>query len=82
MKAHETSGRRVQEIGFLADVADLKDRGILTDEELQRARTGSQPITAVTPSPDDDVAELEALRDRGILSDEEFQRAKEKALAA
>ena len=68
--------------GILADVADLRDRGILTDEELQRARTGSQPITGATPSPDDDVAELEALRDRGLLSDEEFQRAKEKALAA
>ena len=82
MKAHEASGQRVQEIGYLADVADLRDRGILTDDELQRARTGSQPITGATPSPDDDVAELEALRDRGVLTDEEFQRAKEKALAA
>ena len=82
MKAHEASGERVQEIGFLADAVDLKDRGILTDDELQRARTRSQPITGGTPSPDDDVAELEALRDRGVLTDEEFQRAKKKALAA
>jgi hypothetical protein len=82
MKAHEASGQRVQEIGYLADVADLRDRGILTDEELQRARTASQPITGATPSSDDDVAELEALRDRGVLTDAEFERAKQKALAA
>jgi putative oligomerization/nucleic acid binding protein/phospholipase D-like protein len=82
MKAHEASGQRVQEIGFLADLADLRDRGILTDEEFQRARTGSQAVTGATPSPDDDVAELEALRDRGVLTDEEFQNAKKKALTA
>jgi len=82
MKAHEVSGERLQERAFIADVEDLGDRGILTDDQVKRARSKSQPITAATPSPDDDVAELEVLRDRGILSDEEFTRAKKRALAA
>jgi Short C-terminal domain/Phospholipase_D-nuclease N-terminal len=82
MKAHEVSSERMQGIAFISELEDLKDRGILTDEEFQRARRKSQPLTGAAPSPDDDVAELEALRARGILTDEEFERAKEKALAA
>lgn len=82
MKAHEVSQERLQERAFISDVEDLRTRGILTDDEVQRGRTKSQPITSARPSPDDDVAELEVLRDRGILSDEEFQRAKQRALAA
>ena len=82
MKAHEVSGERLQERAYIADVEDLRNRGILTDDQVQRAKSKSQPITGATPSPDDDVAELEVLRDRGILSDEEFKRAKQKALAA
>jgi hypothetical protein len=82
MKAHEVSQERLQERAFISDVEDLRTRGILTDDEVQRARTKSQPMTSARPSPDDDVAELEVLRDRGILSDEEFQRAKQRALAA
>jgi type VI protein secretion system component VasK len=82
MKAHEVSSERLQARASNADVEDLRDRGILTDEQIQRARSESQPITSARPSPDDDVAELEVLRDRGILSDEEFQRAKKKALTA
>jgi cytochrome c-type biogenesis protein CcmH/NrfG len=82
MKAHEVSGERLQERSYIADVEDLRNRGILTDDQVQRAKSKSQPITGATPSPDDDVAELEVLRDRGILSDEEFKRAKQKALAA
>jgi Short C-terminal domain/Phospholipase_D-nuclease N-terminal len=82
MKAHEVSQERLQERAFIADVEDLRNRGILSDEEVQRAKTKSRPITGARPSPDDDVAELEVLRDRGILSDEEFQRAKQRALAA
>jgi Phospholipase_D-nuclease N-terminal/Short C-terminal domain len=82
MKAHEVSGERLQERAFIADVEDLRARGILTDEEVQRAKSQSQPVTSAQPSPDDDVAELEILKNRGILSDEEFQRAKKRALAA
>lgn len=82
MKAHEVSQERLQERAFISDVEDLRTRGILTDDEVQRARTKSQPITSARPSPDDDVAELEVLRDRGILSDEEFKSAKQRALAA
>jgi hypothetical protein len=82
MKAHEVSGERLQERAFIADVEDLRARGILTDDEVQRAKAKSQPVTSARPSPDDDVAELEVLKDRGILSDEEFQRAKQRALAA
>lgn len=82
MKAHEVSQERLQEQAFISDLEDLRTRGILTDDEVQRARTKSQPITSARPSPDDDVAELEVLRDRGLLSDEEFQRAKQRAFAA
>ena len=82
MKAHEVSGERLQERAFITDVEDLRDRGILTDDQVQRARSKSQLITAARPSPDDDVAELEVLRERGILSDEEFKQAKQKALVA
>ena len=82
MKAHEVSGERLQERAFIADVEDLRDRGILTDDQVQRARSKSQPITSARPSPDDDVAELEVLRERGILTDEEYKSAKQRALAA
>jgi Short C-terminal domain/Phospholipase_D-nuclease N-terminal len=81
MRAHEVSSDRMQELAFISELGDLKDRGILTDEEFQRAKRKSQPLTGAAPSPDDDVAELAALRTRGILTDEEFERAKEKALA-
>lgn len=82
MKAHGVSGARLQERAFIAGVEDLRDRGIITEDELQRAKSNSQPITSAAPSPDDDVAELAALRDRGILSDDEFKSAKQRALAA
>jgi ABC-type multidrug transport system fused ATPase/permease subunit len=81
MKAHELGLARSQEIALMAQVADLKDRGILTDEEFQRAQGQRQYADRRAASPDDDVAELEALRDRGLLTDEEFQTAKARALA-
>lgn len=82
MKAHEVSQERLQERAYMAGVEDLRVRGVLTDDEVQRAQTNSEPITSAQPSPDDDVAELAVLRDRGILSDEEFKSAKQRALAA
>jgi hypothetical protein len=81
MKAHQVSDERQREIAFIAELEDLKDRGILTDEELQRVKSQSKLIRQVPPSPDEDIAELEGLKDRGLLTDEEFQRAKGKALA-
>jgi cytochrome c-type biogenesis protein CcmH/NrfG len=81
MRAHEVSGARRQEIALIAELADLKDRGILTDQEFQRAQRQRQYADKAAASPDDDVAELEALRDRGLLTEEEFQSAKAKALA-
>ena len=81
MKAHQVSDERQKEIAFIAELEDLKDRGVLSDEELQRVK-GQRRLSKVRPpSPDDDIAELEALKDRGLLTDEEFQRAKSKALA-
>ena len=38
MKAHQLSDQRQQEIASIAELEDLKDRGILTDEEFQRAK--------------------------------------------
>ena len=81
MKAHQVSDQRQQEIASIAELADLKDRGILTDEEFQHVRSQRRLSQSAPPSPDDDVAELEGLRDRGLLTEEEFKRAKEKALA-
>ena len=81
MKAHQLSDQRMQEIASIAELEDLKDRGILTDEELQRAKRQRKLSRQAPPSPDDDIAQLEGLRDRGLLGEEEFQHAKEKALA-
>jgi hypothetical protein len=81
MQAHGISDQRTQEIAGIAELEDLKDRGILTGEEYQRIKSQRKLSPQAPPSPDNDVAELEALRDRGLLTEEEFQRAKEKALA-
>jgi cytochrome c-type biogenesis protein CcmH/NrfG len=81
MKAHAVSDQRQQEIASIAELEDLRDRGILTNEEFQRAKSQRQLSQQAPPSPDDDIAELEGLRDRGLLTEEEFQRAKQKALA-
>jgi hypothetical protein len=81
MKAHAVSDQRQQEIGSTAELADLKSRGILTDEQFQRVASQRTQSQQAPPSPDDDIAELEGLRDCGLLTEEEFKRAKEKALA-
>jgi predicted membrane channel-forming protein YqfA (hemolysin III family) len=81
MKAHSVSDQRVQEIASIAELEDMKDRGILTNEEFQRVKSQRTLSRQTPPSPDDDIAELEGLRDRGLLTEEEFERAKEKALA-
>ena len=38
MKAHKVSGERLQERAFIADVEDLRHRGLLSDEEFQHAK--------------------------------------------
>ena len=81
MKAHQVSDERQQEIASTAELEDLRDRGILGDQEFQRIKSQQKLTQKAPPSPDDDIAELEGLRDRGLLTDDEFQRAKEKALA-
>jgi hypothetical protein len=81
MKAHQVSDARQQEIASIAELADLKDRGILTDEEFARVTAQRQLSRGAPPSPDEDIAELENLKERGLLSEEEFQRAKAKAMA-
>ena len=81
MKAHAVSDQRQQEIASIAELEDLRDRGILTNEEFQRVARERKLSQQAPPSPDDDIAELEGLRDRGLLTEDEFQRAKEKALA-
>jgi hypothetical protein len=81
MKAHQASDERQQEIAVMAELRDLKDRGILTNDEFQRIYGQRQLSKQAPASPDEDIAELESLKDRGLLTEEEFQRAKEKALA-
>jgi hypothetical protein len=71
MSQHELGGERQLE--------DLRNRGILTDDEFQRASERRTRKTAASRA--DDIAALEELRDHGILTDEDFQRAKEKAAA-
>ena len=67
------------EIGGERQLEDLRGRGVLTEEEFQRAsdRLGRR----TSESRADDVAALEDLRDHGVLTDEEFHRAKDKAAA-
>ena len=81
MKAHRVSDERQREVAIMAELRDLKDRGILTDEEFQRIYGQRQLSKKPPASPDEDIAELESLKDRGLLSEEEFRRAREKALA-
>ena len=81
MKAHQASDERQQEIAVMAELRDLKDRGILTNDEFQRIFGQRQLSKEAPASPDEDIAELESLKDRGLLTEEEFRRAKEKALA-
>jgi hypothetical protein len=81
MKAHQVSDERQQEIAVMAELRDLKDRGILTNDEFQRIYRQRQLSKEAPASPDEDIAELESLKDRGLLTEEEFRRAKEKALA-
>ena len=81
MKAHQVSDQRGQEIASIAELADLKNRGILTDEEFQRVAAQRKLSQDAPPSSDNDIAELEALRDRGLLTDEEFKRARESVLS-
>jgi ABC-type multidrug transport system fused ATPase/permease subunit len=81
MKAHRVSDERQQEIASVAELEDLKDRGILSDQEFQRVERQRKLSQQAPPSPDNDVAQLESLRDRGLLTEDEFKRAKERALA-
>jgi Short C-terminal domain len=80
-KAHQMTDERQREIAAIAELEDLKDRGILNDEEFQPVKTQSKLAREAPSSPDEDISELEALKDRGLLSAEEFPRAKSKALA-
>jgi hypothetical protein len=81
MKAHQVSDNRQQEVAFVAEVEDLKNRGILTEEQFGRVKAQSQLSTEAPPSPDEDIAELESLKEAGVLTEDEFQRAKAKATA-
>jgi phospholipase D-like protein/putative oligomerization/nucleic acid binding protein len=71
MSEHEIGGERQLE--------DLRNRGVLTDEEFQRAQARR---TRATKTPQaDDLAALADLREHGVLTDEEFERAKDKVAA-
>jgi ABC-type multidrug transport system fused ATPase/permease subunit len=80
MKAHQISDQRQQEVAYVAEVEDLKNRGIITEEQFQRVSSQRQLSTEAPPSPDEDIAELESLKEAGVLSEDEFQRAKVKAM--
>ena len=67
------------EIGGERQLQDLRDRGVLTEEEFERA--SDRLARRNSTSRAEDVAALEDLRDHGVLTDEEFQRAKDKAAA-
>jgi hypothetical protein len=70
---------REHEIGGERQLEQLRDRGILSDDEFQRASERRNRRTAASRA--DDIAALEGLRDHGVLTDEEFKRAREKAAA-
>jgi len=67
------------EIGAERQLEDLRERGVLTNEEFQRA--SERRARRTTASRAGDVAALEGLRDHRVLTDEEFHRAKDKAAA-
>jgi Short C-terminal domain len=64
-----------------ARLEQLRDRGLLNDEEFQPANDRRQRAQRGAASRADDLARVEDLRDHGVLTDEEFQRAKDKAAA-
>ena len=74
-------GDKMSEHGGKRQLEDLRDRGVLTDEEFQRANQKRQPARRAAAARAEDIAALEDLKDHGALTDEEFQRAKEKAAA-
>lgn len=67
------------EVGSERQLEDLRGRGVLTDDEFQRANERLQQARRTTASRADDIAALESLKEHGVLTDEEFQRAREKA---
>src|ERR1700760_3797805 len=67
LKAHRVSDERQQEIASIAELEDLRNRGILSDQEFSRVKSQGKLAQQAPPSPDDDIAELEGLRDRGLL---------------
>jgi Phospholipase_D-nuclease N-terminal/Short C-terminal domain len=67
------------EIGGEHQLEDLRNRGVLTDDEFQRARARRARRTKASEA--DDIAALEDLREQGVLTDDEFERAKEKVAA-
>ena len=67
------------EIGSEQQLEDLRNRGVLTDDEFHRA--ADRIARPVRSAKSDDVAALEELRAHGVLSDEEFKRAKDTVAA-
>lgn len=72
MSQHEIGGQRQLE--------NLRERGVLTGVEFERAEERLQARNAAA-SRAEDMAALQDLRDHGVLTDEEFQRARDKAAA-
>ena len=71
MGQHEVGGERQLE--------DLRNRGVLTDDEFERARARLTRRNKASEA--DDIAALEDLREQGVLTDDGFERAKEKVAA-
>src|SRR4029453_15273920 len=51
MKAHQVTDERQQEIASMAELEDLKDRGILTDQEFQRINSQRKLSQTAPPPP-------------------------------
>ena len=66
-------------VGGSQQLEDLRDRGVLTDDEFRRAMHRLAQRAARSKS--EDIAALEELRAVGVLTSEEFRRAKEKVAA-
>jgi hypothetical protein len=69
------------EVGSEVQLKDLRDRGVLTEEEFQRASERHRQAARNGESRANDIAALEDLKDHGVLTDEEYQRAREKVAA-
>jgi uncharacterized membrane protein len=75
---HETAGG-TDSAQALRSLAELRDEGVLTDEEYERKKNQVLQEAAsaeIDTSPDEKIRKLAELRNEGILTDQEYEQKK------